>query len=74
MSEPNLSELKSGWIARGDGWAVRAETKEEAIRLFHEREDKYREIDARPFLPESEKRRLQELVNNQLDDERQRAA
>lgn len=55
MPEPKLSELKSGWIARGDGWAVRAETKEEAVRLFRERQEKYREIDARPFLYERQK-------------------
>ena len=64
MAEPRLTKLKSGWLARGEGWAVRAETKEDAVRLFHETEELYQEIDARPFLYERDK-----LLNKREDQQ-----
>ncbi len=52
MTEPRVTKIKNGWAAHGDGWAVHGTTRAEAIFLFHERKEKYREIDARTFTPE----------------------
>lgn len=48
MSEPLLTPIKNGWAARGDGWAVHAPTRGEAIQKFREAEAKHEEIMARP--------------------------
>ena len=49
MNEPILTPIKGGWAARGDGWAVHAPTREEAVERFREAEAKHKEIMARPL-------------------------
>jgi hypothetical protein len=41
--------IKGGWAVLGDGWAVHGETKEKAVRLYHEAIERHKEIDARPI-------------------------
>lgn len=43
----DMSPVKGGWAAYGDGWAVHGESKEEALRLYHEAVERHREMDAR---------------------------
>jgi hypothetical protein len=45
---PVLCPIKSGWAARGNGWAVHAPTQEEALEKFRETEALRREILSRP--------------------------
>lgn len=52
MNDPMLLQIKRGWLARGEGWAVDGPTKEEAVKRYREAERRHREIDARPFLYE----------------------
>ena len=47
---PLIEEIKSGWAARGKGWAVHAPTKEEAIEKYNEREKFYKWLDAQPLV------------------------
>lgn len=42
-----LEQVKGGWAAVGDGWAVIAPTEDEAAELFAAAERKHREIDER---------------------------
>jgi hypothetical protein len=49
-----LMQVKNGWAALGDGWAVFAPTEEEAVRRFTEAEHKHREIDERDLSPDRE--------------------
>ena len=49
MDEPILVQIKSGWAARGNGWAVHAPTKEEAISKYKQRKQFYSEILSRPL-------------------------
>ncbi len=49
MAEPTLIPIKSGWAARGDGWAVHAPSREEATRKYEEAERRHKEIAARPL-------------------------
>lgn len=46
---PDLTPIKNGWAAHGNGWAVHAATPEEAIQKFLEAERRHREIDNLPF-------------------------
>lgn len=46
--QPKLQQIKNGWAAIGQGWAVHAPTQEEALRKFEEAERKHQEIAARP--------------------------
>jgi len=48
-TEPILSEIKNGWAALGDGWAVHGRTKDEALQKYYEAEVKHREIEQRPL-------------------------
>jgi hypothetical protein len=50
-TSPTIIKIKNGWLARGDGWAVRADSQEEAGRVFAARERWHAEIDARPARP-----------------------
>ncbi len=50
MAQPILSPIKNGWAARGDGWAVHAPTREEAVERFQKAEERHREIDSRPIV------------------------
>lgn len=45
---PQLLEIKGGWLAMGEGWAVQATSKDEAVKKFHERKLFYKEIMKRP--------------------------
>lgn len=47
MEPLDLSPIKGGWAAYGQGWAVHGYTKEEAVRLYQEAVERHREIDAR---------------------------
>lgn len=52
MDRPTLQEIKVGWAAIGDGWAVHARTQEEALRLYAEAEEKHRHLERQPYLYE----------------------
>lgn len=43
----DVKPIKNGWAALSVGWAVHGETREEAIKLYHEAIEKHEEIDAR---------------------------
>ncbi len=46
--EPVLQQVYAGrWAAHGIGWAIHADTREEAIRAYWARVALYREVDAR---------------------------
>lgn len=47
--KPTLTPIKNGWAAHGDGWAIHASTREEAIQKFREAEHRHQEIDKLPF-------------------------
>ena len=49
---PIIEEIKSGWAAKGKGWAVHAPTKEEVIIKYHEREKYYKWLDSQPLISE----------------------
>ncbi len=49
MAEPVVLEIRGGWLAKGEGWAVRGVTKEDALEAFAEAELRHTEIDARPL-------------------------
>ncbi len=48
MNRPVVFEIKSGWLAKGRGWAVRGATREAALQAYAEAEAWHREVDARP--------------------------
>ena len=48
---PMLVQIKNGWLARGDGWAVRGDTPEEATQTFEAHRRWHADIDARPPRP-----------------------
>jgi hypothetical protein len=43
-----LVQVRVGWAAVGDGWAVFGSSEEEATLRFEEAERKHQEINARP--------------------------
>jgi hypothetical protein len=47
MVEPVLMQIKGGWLARGEGWAVRAATAEDARAAYAEADRRHSEIDQR---------------------------
>ncbi len=47
-TEPRLMEIKDGWAARGEGWAVHAPTREEAIHRFRKAELRHEKIRQQP--------------------------
>ena len=50
--EPVLRLIYGGrWAAYGLGWAVHADTREDAVRAYWERVALYREVDARGKQP-----------------------
>ena len=51
--DPKLVEVKNGWAAVGDYWAVFGATKEDALRKFREAEQRHQEI-AKRRPPENE--------------------
>ena len=44
MENPQLTKIKAGWAASGDGWAVHAPTREEALRAYEEAKKRHAEI------------------------------
>ncbi len=52
MVRPDLSEIKNGWAARWDGWAVFGVTQEEALQKFHEAVALREKISRQPFIYE----------------------
>jgi hypothetical protein len=70
MTEPILTEIKTGWAALGQGWAVHAATRDEALRRFREAEREHREILARPYYYErtSTSRQGEEQERGSLDE------
>lgn len=46
--DPKLTEVRGGWAAVGQGWAVFASTRDDAVREYVEAEQRHREIAARP--------------------------
>ena len=49
---PQLVQIKGGWAAHGDGWAVHAPTREGAIKRFHEAEKVHEKIRRQPRIYE----------------------
>ncbi|HUY07983.1 MAG TPA: hypothetical protein VMW80_00820 [Candidatus Dormibacteraeota bacterium] len=45
---PAIRRIRNGWLALGDGWAVRADTEAEAIHAYESRTRWHAEVDARP--------------------------
>ena len=45
--DPKLVEVKAGWAAVADWWAVIGKTKEEALEKFREAERRHQEIAGR---------------------------
>lgn len=45
--QPTLVEVKGGWHAVGDGWAVFGETKERALERYQEAERQHAEMSLR---------------------------
>lgn len=49
MEQPTLTQIKNGWAAIGDGWAVHAPTKDEALRKYESAERRHEEIERQPY-------------------------
>ena len=47
MEQPRIEQIKNGWAALGNGWAVFGTTKEEALAKFREAEERHKLIAAR---------------------------
>jgi hypothetical protein len=63
MVKPELSEIKNGWAARGDGWTVRGATPEEALQRYREAEELRAVVRAQPFFYEQDEGRNEANVN-----------
>lgn len=61
MEIPVIYQIKGGWAAQGNGWAVHAATKDEALRKFRLAEQLHEIIRERPPFYEQTR-----LVNAQL--------
>lgn len=48
MAEPRLLEVREGWAAVGEGWAVFAPSRQGAIEQFRFAEKRHAEIEGRP--------------------------
>ena len=46
---PRLARIKGGWAAYGDGWAVRGQSKDDALERFWQAVTRHKEIDQRPL-------------------------
>lgn len=50
LIEPRLYQIYGGrWAAAGIGWAVHADTREQAIEKYWQAVEKHKEVDARPY-------------------------
>ncbi len=47
--KPQLLEIRGGWLAMSDGWAVRGLTRAEALESFKAAERLHAETDPRPL-------------------------
>ena len=47
MQEPRLVEIKDGWAALGDGWAVFGKTPDDARERYVAADEKHAELRAR---------------------------
>lgn len=47
MQEPQLVEIKDGWAALGEGWAVFGKTREDALERYVSADEKHAELRAR---------------------------
>ena len=56
MPNPRMEPVKGGWAARGDGWAVHAPTRDEALQRFQEAKKRHEMIEQRPIPPNSNPR------------------
>jgi hypothetical protein len=56
MTEPTVLKIKSGWLAKGNGWAVEGPTKADALRAYEAAQRRHKEIDARPLPWEAQAR------------------
>lgn len=45
--EPDIRSIKNGWAAVGNGWAVFAQSRTEAIEKYREAEQTHAELAAR---------------------------
>ena len=48
MQEPRLVEIKDGWAALGEGWAVFGATPDDALERYVAADEKHAELRARP--------------------------
>jgi len=48
MDNPRIEEIRGGFVAIGEGWAVVAATPGEAVKRYREAQRIHREIAARP--------------------------
>jgi hypothetical protein len=44
--EPRVRQIRAGWAAFGDGWAVHARTRDEVIAVYWARKQFYDALDA----------------------------
>lgn len=51
MQEPRLVEIKDGWAALGEGWAVFGETPDDARKRYVAADEKHAELRARTVEP-----------------------
>ncbi len=49
MARPRVVEIRGGWLAIGQGWAVRGTSQAGAIAAFKKAERHHLEIDGRPL-------------------------
>ena len=49
-----LVQVRVGWAAVGDSWAVFGATQEEAIERFGEAEERHKRLDSQDFAKEPE--------------------
>jgi len=47
MQEPQLVEIKDGWAALGEGWAVFGKTPDDALERYAAADEKHAELRAR---------------------------
>ena len=63
MPELEVYEVKRGWAARRNGWAVQAPTQEEALHLLQEAEAERKIILEQPmFFEQINKKKLEQPV------------
>ena len=51
MESPRVEPIKNGWAARGEGWAVHAPTRQEALERFRVAKERHEVIEKRSVAP-----------------------